>query len=145
MVCSKQDYISLCLCSLNHFLYACIHSRNSLADRFIHTSVADHIAVCEVKDDQVIASAVDCVNEFVCNLRCAHLRLKVVCRYLRRVHEDTVLVLEKRLCTTVEEECHMGIFFCLCNAELILSCLGYDLSESLLYVFLVEKDVQALE
>ena len=39
----------------------------------------------------------------------------------------------------------MGIFFCLGDAELALSCLCDCLSEGVLHIFLVKEDVHALE
>ena len=117
-----KDYITLCLCRFHYLLNASVNGCNCLADSLIYSCVADHVAVCEVEDDKVVLTGVDSLNELLCHLRRAHLRLEIVCRNLWRIYKDAVLVIEERLGTTVEEECNVCIFLGLSDTELVLSC-----------------------
>ena len=123
VVSCDEDHIALCLSCLNDLLDACVNGCNRLADSLVDTSVADHVAVSEVEDDEVVLACVDGLYELLGNLRCAHLWLEVVCGNLWRVYKDTVLVLEESLSATVEEECYVSILLGLSDTELVLASL----------------------
>ena len=67
-------------CDLTYETVECL---DRLYCRIEYTGVAYHVRVGEVKDDQVVCAFVDLLDDCACYERCAHLRLQVVCRYLR--------------------------------------------------------------
>ena len=99
-----------CLYSLS---YTLINSLNSLDRSCLDTCVANHIRVCEVDDDHIIFIRFDCLNKFLANFRCAHLRLHVIGRNLRGFYKDSVLSLVRLLNATVEEESNVCVLLCL--------------------------------
>ena len=107
--------------------------------------MAHHIAVCKVHNDEIILLCVDCANQFVLHLVCAHLRFEVVCSHLRRRNEYAVLVLIRHLATAVEEERNVSVLLCLGCMELFLALFAQELTESVLYILFREKDIHALE
>ena len=110
-----------CLYSLS---YTLINSLNSLDRSCLDTCVANHIRVCEVDDDHIIFIRFDCLNKFLANFRCAHLRLHVIGRNLRGFYKDSVLSLVRLLNATVEEESNVCVLLCLSDTCLchIVSC-----------------------
>ena len=57
-------------------------------------------------------------HKAVTHFICAHLRLKIIGRHLRRVDKNPVFARIWRFHTAVKEKCHMGIFFRLGNTSL---------------------------
>ena len=145
VVSGDEDYIVVFDSLSNDFLYTAVDALDSLDDSVIYTCVADHVTICVVQDNEIFLVAVDSFDKFLGNDRCAHFRLEVVGRNLRRRNQNSVLVLERSLAAAVEEECHVSIFLSLCDTELTETCFRYDFSESVFYDFLVEEDVKALE
>ena len=80
----SDDYnlVAVSLCRSYNLLYALIHSLNSLLDSLVDTCVAYHIAICEVQADEVVLLLVQCANQLIRHLVCAHLWLQVVCSNL---------------------------------------------------------------
>ena len=110
--------------SLSHnLLHAAVNASYSLHDSVIYAGVADHVAVCVVEDDEILLVAVDSLDKLLGYDRGAHLRLKVICRNLRRRNQDSVLILERSLTTAIEEESHMGIFLSFGNTQLTETCI----------------------
>ena len=73
-----DSLVVVSLSCLNNLLNAVVDSVNSLGDSVVDTSVAYHVAVGEVDNDEVVLLSLDSTNELVLNLVCAHLRLQVV-------------------------------------------------------------------
>ena len=110
--------------SLSHnLLYAAVNASYSLYDSVIDTGVADHVAVCVVEDDEILLVAVDSLDKLLGYDRSTHLRLKVICRNLRRRNQDSVLILERSLAASIEEESYMSIFLSLCDTQLTETCI----------------------
>ena len=118
VVSDHNNLITVCLCSSNNLLYAAIYSLYSLLDSLIDTCVANHITICEVEADEVILLLTESNCKLICNLVCAHLWLEVIGSNLWRCNEDTILICELCLATTIEEECYMCVLLSLSNTEL---------------------------
>ena len=89
--------------------------------------MADHVAVGEVQNDNVILVFLDQGKNRLGNLICAHLRLEVEGGNLfgrRRRNENSVFAFELGFFAAVEEESYVGILLGFSNAQLSLSALG---------------------
>ena len=145
VVSDDDSLIIVSLGSLDNVLYTVVNSVNSLSDSVVDTCVTYHITISEVYNDEVVLLSVDSTNQLILYLVSAHLWLQVVCSYLWRRNQDTVLALVWSLTTTIEEECYVSILLCLCSVELLLALCAQVLAESIHYVLLREEDVNALE
>ena len=143
----NDDYLVIAhaLCSLNGIVQTGVEGLDSLLNCGIYTGVAHHIAIGEVHDDEIIFIALDCVNELVFHFKGAHLGLEVVGGDFGRGNENTVFAIERSFASAVKEECHMRVLLSLGDMELLLAQVGKIFSKSVVDVFLVEKDVHALE
>ena len=131
--------------SFDDVVHALVDGNDSLGDGIINTCVTNHVAVCEVHNDEVVLLCVDGSDEFVLHLECAHVRLEVVGRHLWRSHEDAVLTCEWSLATTIEEEGDVSIFLSLGSVQLALAIDRKVFAEGVLHVLLREEDVHACE
>ena len=121
-VISADEHLSVdFLQGFDNTSYADIDCLDRLDRSCLIAGVADHIAVREVDDDGVILSALDRCYESVADLVSAHLRLKVIGRYLRGRNKETVLARVRLFLAAVEEEGHVSILLRLSCAELLQS------------------------
>ena len=105
---------------------------------------AHHVAVGKVYDDKVVLVALDSVDEFVLNLKCAHLGLQVVSSHLGRGNQDTVFAGNAASRPPLKKS-NMGILLGFSDMKLILAKLREVFGKSIAYIFLVEEDMDALE
>ena len=119
-VVSADEHLSVdFLQGFDNTSYADIDCLDRLDRSCLIAGVADHIAVREVDDDGVILSALDRCYESVADLVSAHLRLKVIGRYLRGRNKETVLARVRLFLAAVEEEGYVCILLRLSGAELL--------------------------
>ena len=140
-----DNLVVVSLSCLYYVLNAVVDSVNCLCDSVVDTGVANHVAVSEVYNDEVVLLSVDSTNQLILHLVCAHLRLQVVCSNLRRRNKDAVLALVRSLAATVEEECYVSVLLSLSSMQLTLALSREILAESVCYVLLREEDVNAGE
>ena len=106
-----------------------------------HAGVADHVAVGEVQDDDVVLAALNAGLALVGNLVGAHFGLEVVGGNLRAGDDLAVLALAGLLNTAVEEEGHMGVLLGLGNAQLGLAVGGQILAQRVLQLHRRVRDL----
>lgn len=124
--------------SLDGVAHAVVNSLDSLFDCLVYAGMAYHVAVGEVHHDEVIFLAADGFDEFVFDFIGAHFRLKVVGGHFGGGDEDAALPFEFGFASAVEEECHMGVFLCFGNVELVLAFLCEIFAEGVLHVLFGE-------
>ena len=89
---------------------AAIDRLDSRDGRLPDTAVADHVGVGVVRDDEVIPTRLDRLDQRVRDPWRAHLGLQVVGGHLRRRDQRAVLIWKIHLATAVEEIGHVGVF-----------------------------------
>ena len=140
-VVSADEHLSVdFLQGFDNTSYADIDCLDRLDRSCLIAGVADHIAVREVDDDGVILSALDRCYESVADLVSAHLRLKVIGRYLRGRNKETVLARVRLFLAAVEEEGHVSILLRLSCAELLQSEFAQIFAECVGDRLLLERD-----
>ena len=132
MVGGQEDHTACVQHGVGDFADALVNSLNGLDSGIKHAGVADHIAVGEVQDDDIILAALDAGLALVGDLIGAHLGLQVVGGNLRAGDDLAVLALAGLLDAAVEEEGHMGVFLGLGNAQLGLAVGGQVLAQGVL-------------
>ena len=115
--------------SLYCLSYALVNCFYSLDCSFLNTCMSYHVRVCEVDHDHIIVLGLDCSNELVAYFVSAHFRFQVISSNLRRFHKDSVLSLIRLFYSTIEEECYVSIFLCLCDTSLFQSIICKELSK----------------
>ena len=103
--------------------YTIIHGSDGDFRRFENAGVSNHVGVGIIDQDEIISTIVDGTDEAVRQFMGRHLRLEVVGRYLGGRDQNAVFSLKRRFLATVEEECHMGVFLCLGNPQLLFACI----------------------
>ena len=140
-VVSADEHLSVdFLQGFDNTSYADIDCLDRLDRSCLIAGVADHIAVREVDDDGVILSALDRCYESVADLVSAHLRLKVIGRYLRGRNKETVLARIRLFLAAVEEEGYVSILLRLSCAELLQSEFAQIFAECVGDRLLLERD-----
>ena len=140
-VVSADEHLSVdFLQGFDNTSYADIDCLDRLDRSCLIAGVADHIAVREVDDDGVILSALDRCYESVADLVSAHLRLKVIGRYLRGRNKETVLARVRLFLAAVEEEGYVSILLRLSCAELLQSEFAQIFAECVGDRLLLERD-----
>ena len=92
--------------------------------------VADHVCVGVVDNDEIKVAACRRLNEAIGQFTSRHLRREIVCSNFRRWHENSLLATKLPFVATVEEKCHMRIFFSLGNPQLPQSRCGDNITQS---------------
>ena len=93
----------------------CLNSLNCCRN---HTGVTNHIAVCEVEDDDIVLVRLDALYNLIGYLERRHLRLEIVGCDRGRLDECTLFVLVLTLYTAVEEERNMCVLLSLSDTQL---------------------------
>ena len=114
------------------FLDGSVHGLYGLHSGLKDAGVADHVAVGEVQDDDIILAALDPLLALCSDLRSAHLRLQVVGGHLRAGDDAAVLSRVGSLDTAVEEEGDVSVLLGLGDAQLGLAVLGQVLAQNIL-------------
>ena len=79
--------------------------------------MADHIAVCEIYDDE-IDPRFDAADHRIAHRGRAHLRLLIVGFYFRAWYQHASFVRQRLLDAAVKEKRHVGVFFSLGGVKL---------------------------
>ena len=109
-----------------------------------HARMPDHVAVCEVEYQYVLA-ALDLCDRFIRDLVRAHFGLEIVGRDLRAGDEHTCLVLVGLLDAAVEEERYVRVFFGLGDSRLCEAVVGEVFAERVFEVTRRERRFDILE
>ena len=138
-VVSADEHLSVyffqSLYSLSYTLINCFYS---LDRSFLNTCMSYHVRVCKVDHDHIIVLRLDRSNKLVTYFVSAHLRFQVISSNLRGFHKDSVLSLIRLFYSTIEEECYVSIFLCLCNTSLFQSVICKELSKCIRNRFFYE-------
>ncbi|MNJ40673.1 hypothetical protein D3C77_355730 [compost metagenome] len=134
MVGDDDDDTAFCFNSIHHFAYAFIGHFHRFFRWLQHTGMAYHIRVSEVQNDRVMLIGLDLLHRCLSHFISAHLRLKVICRDLRRINEYPCLPRQLYVPSTAEEECNVRVFLCLGNSKLCLSMLHENLAKRVIQI-----------
>ena len=145
VVCNNNHLVAILLCRLHNLRNALVNSLHSLHDCIVDTGVANHITISEVQADKVVLLLIESINQLISNLVSAHLGLEVVSCNLGRSNEDTILTIELLLTATIQEEGNVSVLLGLGDAQLLQTERRNVLTDSVIYVLLIEEDVQTLE
>ena len=117
---------------VNDLAYAVVGRFDRLDGCLEHAGMADHVAVCEVQDDNIVLAGQDALDALLGDSRLAHLRLKVVSCDLGRRNQSTILARILLLDAAVEEERNVCVLLGLSNAQLGHAQIGDILTEGVL-------------
>ena len=107
--------------------------------------MAYHIRIGIVTYNDVVAPALDSLNEVIGHLYRAHLRFKVICGDMGRRHQDAILPLKGLFPTSIKEEGDMGIFLGLGNAQLMHTKLRDEIAKNILQALGGRENVTSVE
>ena len=96
------------------------------------TAVAHHIGIGVIADNHVIVTTLDCRHQFVSDFRGAHFRLLVIGRDIGGIDQNAIFKFKRLFPPAIEEECDMGVFFCLGETQLAQTKSGDILTKYIL-------------
>jgi hypothetical protein len=109
---------------------ALVDDFDGLDGRREDAGVADHVAVGEVDDDEVVVAGVDSADDFIADAGGAHLGPLVVSGHILRGGDDlAILTREWLFAVVVEKKCDVGKFFGFGAAELLEAKIADVLAE----------------
>ena len=145
VVSNDDNFIIISFGSFYSIFHAVVNSFYCFFDSFINTSMSYHITVSIVYYDEIVLLSIDSFNQFIFHFVSTHFRFQVVSSNFRARNQDTIFVIVRSFTSTVEEECYVSIFFCFSNVELSLSIGSQIFAQCILYIFLIEQDMNTLE
>jgi len=89
--------------------------------RRVDAGMANHIAIREIADNEVVFAAANCRDKPVGNQRSAHFRLEIIGGHFRRWNQDAVFAGKWLLAPAAEKKRDVRILFSLGNAQLRLA------------------------
>ena len=112
VVCGDANDAALCLNCFYYLAYTFVNCFHSFNCTFKYACVSYHIAVCKVKNYNVIFFTVNSLKNFLGNLGSTHFGLKVIGSNLGRSDKCTVLIFIRSFYAAIKEKCNVCIFFC---------------------------------
>ena len=145
VVCDDDDLVTHLLSSLHHVVHTEVDGIDSFLDGFVNTGVSHHVTIGEVHHDEVELIFFNAGHQLVFHFKSRHLRLEVVSRNFWRGHQCALFAIVRHFSSTVEEECDVCIFLCLCGVELLQTFRCEIFSQRVLHVFFRKEDVHTGE